>query len=88
MAKFGIPAISMCIGPDGMAKTSDDKISVAKLLYETGKKYGLKPWQYIFDVLTFTLATGEQEYANSAVETLRGISLVKKEFQVVLLLLV
>jgi 5-methyltetrahydrofolate--homocysteine methyltransferase len=79
MAKFGIPAISMCIGPNGMAKTSDDKISVAKLLYDTGMKYGLKPWQYIFDVLTFTLATGEQEYANSAVETLRGISLVKKE---------
>lgn len=79
MAKFGIPAISMCIGPNGMAKTSDDKKLVAKLLYDTGMKYGLKPWQYIFDVLTFTLATGEQEYANSAVETLRGISLVKKE---------
>ena len=79
MAKFGIPAISMCIGPNGMAKTSDDKKTVAKLLYDTGMKYGLKPWQYIFDVLTFTLATGEQEYANSAVETLRGISLVKKE---------
>ena len=79
MARFGIPAISMCIGPNGMAKTSDDKINVAKLLVDTGKKYGLKPWQYIFDVLTFTLATGEQEYANSAVETLKGISLVKKE---------
>lgn len=79
MAKFGIPAISMCIGPNGMAKTSDEKKTVAKLLYDTGMKYGLKPWQYIFDVLTFTLATGEQEYANSAVETLKGISLVKKE---------
>jgi 5-methyltetrahydrofolate--homocysteine methyltransferase len=79
MAKFGVPAISMCIGPKGMAKTSDDKKTVAKLLYDTGMKYGLKPWQYIFDVLTFTLATGEQEYTNSAVETLRGISLVKKE---------
>lgn len=79
MAKFGVPAISMCIGPKGMAKTSDDKKTVAKLLYDTGMKYELKPWQYIFDVLTFTLATGEQEYANSAVETLRGISLVKKE---------
>ena len=79
MAKFGIPAISMCIGPKGMAKTSDEKIMVAKLLFDTGKKYGLKPWQFIFDVLTFTLATGEQEYANSAVETLKGISLVKKE---------
>ncbi|HXV88793.1 MAG TPA: dihydropteroate synthase [Nitrososphaeraceae archaeon] len=79
MAKFGIPSISMCIGPNGMAKTSEDKIKIAKLLIDTGRKYGLKPWQYIFDVLTFTLATGEQEYANSAVETLRGISLVKKE---------
>jgi 5-methyltetrahydrofolate--homocysteine methyltransferase len=79
MAKFGIPSISMCIGPNGMAKTSEDKIKIAKLLFDTGKKYGLKPWQYIFDVLTFTLATGEQEYANSAVETLMGISLVKKE---------
>ena len=79
MAKFGIPAISMCIGPKGMAKTSEDKITVAKLLFDTGKEYGLKPWQFIFDVLTFTLATGEQEYANSAVETLKGISLVKKE---------
>jgi 5-methyltetrahydrofolate--homocysteine methyltransferase len=79
MAKFGIPAISMCIGPKGMAKTSNDKIMVAKLLFDTGKKYGLKPWQFIFDVLTFTLATGEQEYANSAIETLKGISSVKKE---------
>ena len=74
MAKFGIPSISMCIGPKGMAKTAEDKISVARLLFETGKQYGLKSWQYIFDVLTFTLATGEPEYANSAVETLRGIS--------------
>jgi 5-methyltetrahydrofolate--homocysteine methyltransferase len=81
MAKFGIPSISMCIGPNGMAKTSDDKIKVARLLFETGKKYGLKPWQYIFDVLTFTLATGEQEYANSAIETLNGISLVKREIE-------
>jgi len=81
MAKFGIPSISMCIGPNGMAKTSDDKIEVARLLFETGKEYGLKPWQYIFDVLTFTLATGEQEYANSAIETLKGISLVKKEIE-------
>jgi 5-methyltetrahydrofolate--homocysteine methyltransferase len=81
MANFGIPSISMCIGPNGMAKTSGDKIKVARLLFETGKKYGLKPWQYIFDVLTFTLATGEQEYANSAIETLKGISLVKKEIE-------
>ena len=81
MSKYGVPAIAMCIGPDGMAKTAQEKIDVAKLLYETGKNYNLKPWQFIFDVLTFTLATGEAEYANSAVETLSGISLIKKEMR-------
>jgi len=81
MAKYGIPAITMCIGPAGMAKTSNEKIDVARLLYETGKKYNLDSWQFIFDVLTFTLATGEEEYADSAKETLSAISLIKKEIK-------
>jgi 5-methyltetrahydrofolate--homocysteine methyltransferase len=81
MSKYGIPAITMCIGPAGMAKTASEKIEVAKLLYETGKKYNLEPWQFLFDVLTFTLATGEPEYANSAKETLSAISLIKKELK-------
>ena len=59
MAKYGVPAIALCIGPKGMAKTPQQKVETAELLYETGKQYGLKPEQFIFDVLTFTLATGE-----------------------------
>ena len=78
MAKYGVPAIAMCIGPGGMAKTSKEKLETALLLFETGKKYGLKPWQYIFDVLTFTLATGEEEYVDSAKATIEGIRLVKQ----------
>jgi 5-methyltetrahydrofolate--homocysteine methyltransferase len=78
MAKYGVPAIAMCIGPGGMAKTPREKLDTALLLFETGKKYGLKPWQYIFDVLTFTLATGEEEYLDSAKATLEGIRLVKQ----------
>ena len=41
---------------------------------------GLKPWQLIFDVLTFTLATGEEEYVASAAHTLDGIKLVKEKY--------
>jgi 5-methyltetrahydrofolate--homocysteine methyltransferase len=78
MMKYGVPAITMCIGPKGMAKTHQEKIETAELLFETGKKYGLQPWQFIFDVLTFTLATGEPEFADSAKATLEGIHLVKK----------
>jgi 5-methyltetrahydrofolate--homocysteine methyltransferase len=81
MKKYGTPAISMCIGPLGMAKTSSEKLQVAKLLYDKSTiDYNLKPWQLIFDVLTFTLATGEKEYSDSAANTLKGIKIVKENY--------
>ncbi len=80
MAKYGLPAIALCIGPEGMAKTPQQKVDTAELLYETGKKYGLKIDQFIFDVLTFTLATGEDEFLNAGKNTLEGIKLVKEKF--------
>ena len=80
MAKYGIPAIALCIGPDGMAKTPAQKVETAELLYESGKKYGLRAEQFIFDVLTFTLATGEDEFLDAGKNTLEGIKLVKERF--------
>ncbi len=80
MAKYGLPAIALCIGPNGMAKTPQEKVDTAELLYETGKKYGLKEEQFIFDVLTFTLATGEDEFLDAGKNTLEGIRLVKEKF--------
>ena len=80
MAKYGLPAIALCIGPKGMAKTPQEKVETAELLYETGKKYGLKIEQFIFDVLTFTLATGEDEFLDAGKNTLEGIKLVKEKF--------
>ena len=80
MAKYGLPAIALCIGPEGMAKTPQQKVDTAELLYETGKKYGLKIEQFIFDVLTFTLATGDDEFLDAGKNTLEGIRLVKEKF--------
>jgi 5-methyltetrahydrofolate--homocysteine methyltransferase len=78
MYKYGVPAIAMCIGPNGMAKTAEEKLKTAQLLLHTGERYNLKPWQFIFDVLTFTLATGETEFQDSAKATINGIRLVKE----------
>ncbi len=81
MVKYGVPAIALCIGPKGMAKTPQEKLEVAELIYEMGRKqYDLKPWQFIFDVLTFTIVTGDPELADAAKNTLDGIRLVKKKF--------
>jgi len=80
MVKYGVPAVAMCIGPKGMAKTPQEKLETAELLVETGKKYGLTEEHFIFDVLTFTLATGEAEFLDAGKNTLEGIRLVKQRF--------
>ena len=80
MARYGLPAIALCIGPEGMAKTPQQKVDTAGLLYETGKEYGLEIGQFIFDVLTFTLATGQDEFLDAGKNTLEGIRLVKERF--------
>jgi 5-methyltetrahydrofolate--homocysteine methyltransferase len=80
MVQYGVPAVAMCIGPKGMAKTPQEKLETAELLVETGKKYGLTEEHFIFDVLTFTLATGEAEFLDAGKNTLEGIRLVKEKF--------
>jgi len=80
MVKYGVPAVAMCIGPKGMAKTPQEKLETAELLVETGKQYGLTEEHFIFDVLTFTLATGEAEFLDAGKNTLEGIRLVKEKF--------
>ena len=61
-----------------MAKTAERKLEVARRIYDivTGE-YGIPPGALIFDALTFTLATGDPEFAHSAVETIDGIRAIK-----------
>ena len=80
MARYGVPAVAMCIGPDGMAKTPEEKVRVAEMMVERGAGFGLREDQFVFDVITFTLGTGEEEYAGSGPRTLEGIELVKRRF--------
>lgn len=80
MAKYGIPAIASCIGPNGMAKSVDEKLEVARLLYKAGEKYNLKPEQFIFDVLAFSIGTGDTKYQNAGINTLEGIKKIKESF--------
>ncbi len=68
----------LTIDERGMAKTAQHKLEVAQQVYEIAvEEHGLRPEALIFDALTFTLATGDAEFAHSAVETLHGIRLIK-----------
>ena len=78
--KHGAAVIALTIDEVGMAKTRERKLEVAKAIYTiVVDEYGLAPEDIIYDCLTFTLATGDQEWIDSAHETIEGIRLIKRE---------
>ncbi len=77
--------IVLTIDENGMAKTREKKLEVARRIYDIAvNDHGLKPEDLVYDTLTFTLATGDEEFANSAIETIEGIRLIKQELPGVL----
>ena len=71
--------IVMTIDEKGMALTRERKLEVAKRIYDIAvNDHGLKPQDLVYDALTFTLATGDVEFVNSAIETIEGIRLIKQ----------
>ena len=76
----GAAVIALTIDEQGMAKTAERKIDVAKRIRELCcDEHGLDAEALIFDALTFTLTTGDEEWRPSAVETIEGIRRIKSE---------
>jgi 5-methyltetrahydrofolate--homocysteine methyltransferase len=74
----GAAVVALTIDETGMAKTAERKLEIARRIHDivTGE-YEIPPGALIFDALTFTLATGDPEFAHSAVETIDGIRAIK-----------
>ena len=76
----GAALIALTIDEVGMAKTADRKVEIAKRIIEIAcDEHGLEREALIFDLLTFTLTTGDEEWKPSAVETIEGIRRLKAE---------
>jgi 5-methyltetrahydrofolate--homocysteine methyltransferase len=76
----GAALIALTIDEQGMAKTAERKLEVAKRITELCcEEHGLDHELLIFDCLTFTLTTGDEEWKPSAIETIEGIRRVKAE---------
>ena len=76
----GAALIALTIDEVGMAKTADRKVEIAQRIKEIAcDEHGLDPEALIFDALTFTLTTGDEEWRPSAVETIEGIRRIKAE---------
>ncbi|MDQ3587717.1 MAG: homocysteine S-methyltransferase family protein [Actinomycetota bacterium] len=76
----GAALIALTIDEVGMAKTAERKVEIARRIKEIAcDEHGLDPEALIFDALTFTLTTGDEEWRPSAVETIDGIRRIKAE---------
>jgi 5-methyltetrahydrofolate--homocysteine methyltransferase len=76
----GAALIALTIDEVGMAKTAERKVEIAQRITEIAcDEHGLEREALIFDVLTFTLTTGDEEWRPSAVATIDGIRRVKAE---------
>src|SRR5271167_476666 len=76
----GAALIALTIDEVGMAKTAERKVEIAKRIRDLCcEEHGMDPELLIFDCLTFTLTTGDEEWRPSAVETIAGIKAIKEQ---------
>ncbi len=86
--EFGAAVICLTIDERGMAKTADEKLAIARRIFDICvHDFGLRAEDLLFDVLTFTICTGNDDDRRLGLETLEGMRKVKAELPGVGLLL-
>lgn len=78
--KFGAALIALTIDEEGMAKTAQRKLEVAQRIHRLcTERHGIPGDALIFDPLTFTIGSGDEDSRRAGIETLEGLRLIKRE---------
>ena len=78
--KFGAAVIALTIDEEGMAKDAEGKLRIARRLYDFAvNRHGLPAADLLFDPLTFTICTGNDDDRRLAIETLDAIARIRQE---------
>jgi 5-methyltetrahydrofolate--homocysteine methyltransferase len=78
--RFGAAVIALTIDETGMAKEVEHKVQVARRLYDFAcGEHGLPPSDLLFDPLTFTICTGNEDDRKLGLNTLEAIERISRE---------
>lgn len=78
--KYGAAVVALTIDKDGMAMSAADKLRIAREIHAIAvDECGLRPWDLLFDCLTFSVGSGDETLRDAAVQTLEAIRLIKKQ---------
>src|SRR5437763_148176 len=76
--RFGTAVIALTINEGGMAKEADHKVRLAERLHDFAcNKHGLPPSDLLFDPLTFTICTGNEDDRKLGLNTLDAIERIR-----------
>jgi 5-methyltetrahydrofolate--homocysteine methyltransferase len=81
VAEHGAAVVALTIDEEGQARTAEWKVRVARRLIEdlTGN-WGMRRSDIVVDMLTFPIATGQEETRRDALETIEAIRQINAEF--------
>ena len=72
--KFGTALVCLTIDEVGMAKSVENKLEIADRIIDLAtSRHGIRKENLIFDVLTFTLGSGDEEYLDAGINTIEAI---------------
>ncbi|MGE3783035.1 MAG: methionine synthase, partial [Alphaproteobacteria bacterium] len=78
--RFGAAVIALTIDEQGMAKEAADKLRIAERLYDFAcVRHGLAPCDLLFDPLTFTICTGNEDDRRLGANTLDAIAAIREK---------
>ena len=81
--KYGAAVVALTIDELGMAKTCEKKVEIADRILTFTREYGLPDHDVFLDCLTFTLASGDEEFRSAGIETIEAIREIKAKHPLV-----
>lgn len=77
--EFGAAVVIGLIDEEGMARTTEDKVKIARRAYKDVVEYGIPAHDIFFDPLALPISTGIEEDRENAAKTIAAIKQIKEE---------
>ena len=77
--EYGAAIVVGTIDEEGMARTAEEKIKIARRAYQDSVKFGFKAHDIFFDPLALPISTGIEEDRTNAAETIKAIKQIHAE---------
>jgi 5-methyltetrahydrofolate--homocysteine methyltransferase len=77
--EYGAAVVIGLIDEEGMARTAEDKLRIARRAYKQATEFGIPAHDIFFDPLALPISTGIEEDRKNADETIKSIRQIREE---------